>query len=68
MDVGIVFRIDSFELRVDSPVAHAGQAAKSLVDLDIRIADMEVGVVVISWQPAGGRVGNSLAWGVMPSG
>jgi hypothetical protein len=39
-------------------IAGAGQAGESLVDLDERIADVEIGVVVISWQPAGSRVGD----------
>jgi len=42
---------------MDGFVSSAGQTGKSLVDLDERIADMEVGVVVVSWQPAGSCVG-----------
>ena len=57
MDVGVVFRVDVFEIWVKRRIAGAGQTGKSLVDLDERIADMEVGVVVISGEPAGGRVG-----------
>ena len=38
-------------------VAGARQAGIALVDLDERITNLEVGVVVISWQPAGSCVG-----------
>jgi hypothetical protein len=44
-------------------VSSAGQTGKSLVDLDVRIADLEVGVVVISGQPAGRRVGDLVGLG-----
>ena len=57
MDVWIVFWGDVLDLWMECFVAGAGQAGKSLVDLYIWIADMEVGVVVISWEPAGGCVG-----------
>ena len=57
MDVWIVFRVDVLDLWMECFVAGAGQAGKSLVDLYIWIADMEVGVVVISWEPTGGCVG-----------
>jgi hypothetical protein len=57
VDVRVVFWIDSLQLGMDGFVAGAGQTGKSLVDLDEGIADMEVGVVVISWEPAGGCVG-----------
>ena len=49
MDVRVVFWIDSLQLGMDGFVAGAGQTGKSLIDLDERITDMEVGVVVISW-------------------
>ena len=49
MDVGVVFGIYVLELGMECLVAGAGQAGKSLVDLYIRITDMKVGVVVISW-------------------
>ena len=39
-------------------VAGARQAGISLINLDEWIADLEVGVVVISWQPAGSCVGD----------
>ena len=57
MDVGIVFRVYVFELGMECFVAGAGQAGKSLIDLYIGITDMEVGVVVISWEPAGSCAG-----------
>jgi hypothetical protein len=63
VDVGIVFRVDVFELRMECLVAGAGQAGKSLVDLYIWITNMEVGVVVISREPAGGCVGDFVGLG-----
>ena len=49
MDVGIVLGIYSFEFRMESFIAGAGQAGISFGDLDEGISCMEVGVVVISW-------------------
>jgi len=63
VDVGIVFRVDVFELRMECLVAGAGQAGKSLVDLYIWITNMEVGVVVISRELAGGCVGDFVGLG-----
>ena len=57
MDVGIVFRIQAFEFRMEGFIAGAGQAGISFGDLDEGISFMEVGVVVISWEPAGCGVG-----------
>jgi hypothetical protein len=57
VDVWIVFRVGVLEFWMECFVAGAGQAGRSLVDLYIWIADMEVGVVVISWEPVGGCVG-----------
>ena len=57
MDVWIVFWVGVLDLWMECFVAGAGQAGKSLVDLYIWITDMEVGVVVISWEPTGGCVG-----------
>jgi hypothetical protein len=42
-------------------VAGAGQAGVAFVDLDEGIAYVEVGVIVVSRQPAGGGVGDLLA-------
>jgi hypothetical protein len=63
VDVGIVFGVDVFELGMKGGVAGARQTGKSLVDLDEEITFMEVGVVVVSWQPAGGRVGDLIGLG-----
>ena len=63
MDVGVVFGVDVLELGMDGCIAGAGQAGKPLVDLDKRIADMEVGVVVISRELAGGCVGDFVGLG-----
>jgi L-asparaginase/Glu-tRNA(Gln) amidotransferase subunit D len=57
VDVWVVFRVYVFELGMEGLVAGAGQAGKSLVDLDEGITDMKVGVVVISREPAGSCVG-----------
>src|ERR1035438_1001668 len=62
--VRIVFRINSLELGMDRFVAGAGQTGKALVDLYIRIAEMEVGVVVITRQPAGCFVGDGVGLGL----
>ena len=64
MDVGIIFRIYSFEFRVQSFVARAGQAGISLGDLGKGISVMEVGVVVIPWEPGCCVVGDLVGlWG-----
>ena len=63
MDVGIVFGVDVFELGMKGGVAGAGQTGKSLVDLNEGITFMKVGVVVISWEPAGSRVGDLIGLG-----
>jgi hypothetical protein len=57
VDVRVVFWVYVFEFGMEGLVSGAGQAGIPLVDLYIWIADMEVGVVVISRQPAGGSVG-----------
>ena len=48
MDVGIVFRVQSFYIGVQSLIAGARQASIAFRDLEERITFMEVGVVVIS--------------------
>jgi hypothetical protein len=58
VDVGIVFGVDVFEFGMECGIAGAGQARKSLVDLYIWIADVEVGVIVVAREPAGGCVGD----------
>ena len=63
MDVGVVFGVDVLELGMDGCIAGAGQAGKALVDLDEGITDMKVGVIVVSREPAGGRVGDFVGLG-----
>jgi hypothetical protein len=63
VDVGVVFRVDVFEIWVKRHIAGAGQTGKSLVDLDEGITDMKVGVIVVSREPAGGRVGDFVGLG-----
>ncbi len=53
MDVGIVLGADVFEFWVEGFVAGAGESGISFRDLEKGISLMEVGVVVISRQPAG---------------
>jgi hypothetical protein len=40
-------------------IAGAGQTGITIIDLDEGITVMEVGVVVVSWKPAGCGVGRS---------
>jgi len=64
VDVGIVLWIYSFEFRMEGFIAGAGQAGIAFGDLDEGIAFMEVGVVVISWQPGCSVVGDLVGlWG-----
>ena len=63
MDVRVVFWIDSLQLGMDGFVAGAGQTGIAFRDLEERITFVEVGVVVISWQPAGGLVRNLVGLG-----
>ena len=63
VDVGIVFGIYSFEFRMEGFVAGAGQAGIAFGDLDEGISFMEVGVVVISWQPGSCGVGYLIGLG-----
>ena len=58
VDVGIVFRVDVLEFGMEGGIAGARQAGKSLIDLDEGISFMKVGIVIISWEPAGGGVGD----------
>jgi hypothetical protein len=44
-------------------IPFARQARITLIDLDERVSFMEVGGVIISGQPAGGRVGNLVGLG-----
>jgi hypothetical protein len=63
MDVWIVFRVHSIEFRMQGLVAGAGQAGIAFGDLEEEISFVEVGVVVISRQPAGGCVANLVGLG-----
>jgi hypothetical protein len=63
VDVGIVFGVYAFELRMEGFVAGAGQAGIAFGDLDEGISCMEVGVVVISWQPGSCGVGDLIGLG-----
>jgi hypothetical protein len=63
VDVGIVLGIYSFEFRMERFVAGAGQAGIAFGDLDEGISCMEVGVVVITRQPAGCGVGYFIGLG-----
>jgi len=45
-------------VRMECFVACSGQAGISFVDADVGVTDMEVGEVVISWQPGGHGVGD----------
>ncbi len=63
MDVGIVFRVDVLEFRVEGGIAFTGESGIALINLDEGISFMEVGVVVICRQPAGGGVGDFVGLG-----
>jgi hypothetical protein len=58
VDVRVVFRVYVLEFGMKGRVAGAGQAGVAFVDLGEGIAYVEVGVIVVSRQPAGGGVGN----------
>ena len=51
VDVGVVLGVNVFQLGMQSRIAGAGQARIAFVDLDERVTDMEVGVVIITGQP-----------------
>src|ERR1017187_7672948 len=60
VDVWIVLWIYVFEFWMERRIAGAGQAGIAIIDLDEGIAVMEVGVVIVSWKPAGGVVWSEL--------
>jgi hypothetical protein len=60
VDVWIVLWINVFEFEMERRIAGAGQAGIAFIDLDEGITVMEVGVVVVSWKPAGGVVWSEL--------
>jgi hypothetical protein len=56
VDVGIILGVDVFQFRMQGRIAGVGQAGIAFRDLEERISFVEVGVVVITGQPAGGLV------------
>ena len=63
VDVGIIFGVYALEFRMERSVAVAGKACESLVDLDVRIALAEVGVVIFAGHPARHGVGDLVGLG-----
>src|ERR1017187_10309007 len=63
VDVWIVLWINVFKLRMERRIAGAGQPGIAFVDLDEGITIMEVGVVIVSRQPAGGGIGDFVGLG-----
>jgi hypothetical protein len=63
VDVWIIFGVHSLEFRMQGLVAGAGQAGIAFGDLEEWISFVEVGVVVVSGQPAGCRVGDLVGLG-----
>jgi hypothetical protein len=63
VDVWIVFWINVFELLMERRIAGAGQTGIAIIDLDEGITVMEVGVVIVSWKPAGSVVRNLVGLG-----
>jgi hypothetical protein len=63
MDVWIFFGVEVFEFWMQCRITGAGKPGIAFVDLDERIAFMEVDVVVVSGQPAGGVVGDLVGLG-----
>ena len=64
VDVGVVLGVHILQFRMEGLVAGAGQAGESLVDLDVGIADTEVGVVVVTRHPAWHFIGNLVGLGL----
>jgi hypothetical protein len=56
VNIGIVFRVYILQFQMECCIAGAGEAGISFIDLDEWISFMEVGVVVITWQPAGALI------------
>ena len=63
MNFGIVFWIYVFQFRVECFIPSSGESGITFWDLDEGIAFMEVGVVVISWQPGWCVVGDFVGLG-----
>ena len=51
VDVGVVFGVDVLQFRMQRRIAGAGESSITFWDLGKGISGMEVGVVVISWEP-----------------
>src|ERR1035438_4791781 len=63
VDVWIVLWIYVLEFGMERRVAGAGQTGITIIDLDEGITVMEVGVVIVSWHPAGGGVADLVGLG-----
>jgi hypothetical protein len=63
VDVWIVLWIDVLEFWMERRITGAGQTGISIIDLDEGITVMEVGVVIISWKPAGSGVADLVGLG-----
>jgi hypothetical protein len=63
VDVGIVFGTQVFQFWMKGFIAGAGQAGIAFIDLDERVAFMEIDVVVVSGQPTGCVVGDLVGLG-----
>ena len=59
MDVWVVLWIKVFEFWMECCIAGAGQTGIAIIDLDEGITVVEVGVVVVSWQPTRSCAGRS---------
>jgi len=64
VDVRIVLRVESFQLRMKRLVAGARQTGIAVVDADVRIADLEVGHVVVAGKPRRHGVGDLVGLGL----
>jgi hypothetical protein len=64
LDVGVVFRVEAIEFRMQSGVAGAGQTSISFFDLGVRVTLLEVDHVIIAGNPGGHLVGDFVyLWG-----
>ena len=64
MDIRVVFGVESFQFRVQGLVAGAGPAGVAVVDLDVGIADPEVGHVVVAGEPGRHGIGDLVGLGL----
>ena len=58
VDVGIILGVYVFQFRTQCLIADAGESGISFRHLEEGISFMEVGVVIISWQPVGSCAGD----------